>query len=114
MKKFNVETIIQILENAKIRESSDFLREYEINIKHVMDALIDAGFPIDENELLYKYSIDMAAMSCFKHKIGCGVENVALVDCFKILINNEHNSVLITDLSWNQTLEQIVNMLQEN
>ena len=117
-----VDTARNILECAKKTGDRDYFAEYEITTDLVEEQLIIAGFPEDKDEELKKYAVDLAAISVFKHKIGCE-ESTTMSDCFKIFMGAGKNDSgisecaasgtgTITDLSWNQTLEQVISMLK--
>lgn len=113
------ETAINILETCKKTGERDYLHEYEINLSVVESLLLEAGFPCDKTEDLSKYALDLAAMAVFKHKIGINEKSVSLGECFALFMGRANSGVpvgkgTITDLSWNQTLEQIIEMINDD
>lgn len=118
------EIAISVLEACKKTGERDYFSEYEINLDLVESMLLEGGFPCDELEDLSKYALDLAAMAVFKHHIGCNDRSTSLGDCYALFVGrhetNKFSSVepvengIITDLSWNQTLEQIIDMLKED
>ena len=117
------DTIISILEACKKTGERDYFSEYEIDLNIVEDNLLQGGFPSDDLEDLSKYALDLAAMAVFKHKIGTNKKSVSLSDCFVQFMGRgttekfegaeATETGIITDLSWNQTLEQIIDMLKD-
>ena len=118
------ETAINILECAKKTGERDYFKEYEITTEMIRDILLDSGFPDEETDSLHKYAVDIAVLSVFKHRIGMNEKDTSMVDCFKLFVGFGKNSNFkscnaiekgtITDLSWNQTLERIIDELEDN
>ena len=116
------DTIISILEACKKTGERDYFSEYEIHLSIAENNLLQGGFPSDNPKELSKYALDLAAMAVFKHKIGTNQKSVSLGDCFAQFIGRVSSgnietqptkTGIITDLSWNQTLELIIDMLKE-
>ena len=110
----DIDLAIDILECAKKTGNRDYLAEYNITIEIASDSLLEAGFPADKKDELRKYSIDICALSLFKHKIGLNEKFVTLSDCFQTFLREKNEGGRITDLAWNQTLELIVDELEKN
>jgi len=112
------ETAIDILECAKKSGDRDYLAEYEVTIDKVRKQLLEAGFPTDQPDDLNKYSIDVCALSVFQHRLGLHDKSVSIGECFALFMGQSGDDHVvgkgkITDLAWNQTLERIVEQLEE-
>lgn len=118
MNKLSIDTIISILEAAKKTGERNYFHEYNICIEDVKCMLLESGFPKNRHDELTEYALDLASISVFKHTIGkTGVET-SLSKCFKIFMGS-HNTMstgygTITDMAWNQTIDEIINLIQKS
>lgn len=116
----DTETMVNILTTSKKVGERDYFKEYEITPAIVRCILIESGFPTDKQVELKKSSIDLTAVAIFKHRVGSGQKNLNLCDCFSQVIGRNDGEPFnmtgcgtITDLAWNQTVDEIISLLEK-
>ena len=115
-----IETTINILNATKKSGDRDYFKEYEITPEIVSTILLEAGFPEEKKEDLTKRSVELACVAIFKHKVGSDPKNASLLDSFVQVIGRSdgvnHSRIgkgIITDLAWNQCVDEIINLLEK-
>lgn len=115
-----IETTINILTTSKKTGQRDYYKEYELTPEITATILLESGFPEDKKDELKKFSIDLTCMAIFKQRLGTSTKAISLSDCFSQVIgrtdgvaHDKTGKGIISDLSWNQTVDEIIGLMEK-